>query len=203
MKKIGVIDYKIGNIGSVIKALKYLNADVDIIDSPKKIKTNDKIILPGVSSFGAAVDNLHKYNFYNEIIEHIEKKKWYLGICVGFQLLFDKSEETPGKQGLNIFKGTIKKFRNPNIPIPHMGWNQVEFKQNLFFNKNIENNDFFYFVHSYFPVPENKNIILSETNYENEIFCSSIFKDNVIATQFHPEKSQDNGLKLLKNFIEI
>lgn len=197
--KIAVLDYGIGNIRSVIKALEFLGAEVTFTSSFNKINRCKGLVLPGVSSFGACIDKLEKDNMKEKLISYLTSKKPYLGICLGYQILFEESEEAPGKKGLSIFGGTVKKFSN-NLKIPHMGWNSVKINRHgsrMF--QGIKNNSYFYFVHSYYPVPQNKEIISGVTEYGLS-FASSICYENIWACQFHPEKSSNKGLHILNNF---
>jgi imidazole glycerol-phosphate synthase subunit HisH len=200
---IAIVNYGIGNVSSVIKAFSLFHPKVVFTDSITDLKNADAIVLPGVSSFGPAIKNLEQKNLKTTIINEINKGKLFLGICIGIQILFEKSEESPTAEGLSIFKGNIIRFPN-NFTVPHIGWNNVNIinKNNPLF-KNIENNEFFYFVHSYYPEPSNKSIIAATTDYSNLFYTSSINKDNVFAVQFHPEKSQTAGLKIIKNFVDI
>ena len=199
--KVTIIDYNIGNIQSVAKAIEFLGAKISWAKTPEDVMAAEKIIMPGVSAFGAAVKNLKSANLDLAIKEKISKGTLFLGICVGYQILFERSEETPDISGLGILKGSCVKFKNPELIVPHMGWNNVkQLKKSRYF-KNIDDNAFFYFVHSYFPEPSEKSIKLCLTDYE-ETFCSAVEFENITATQFHPEKSQKNGLKFLENFLK-
>ncbi len=201
-----IIDYGMGNIRSVAKAVMALGEKVVITDSPKKVEGAKRIILPGVGHFGEAMLELRKRNLVEVIKKKIsEDKISFLGICLGMQLLFKHSEEAPYIQGLNIIEGKVRKFSKKNLTIPHMGWNRVAINgknNNSFLLKSIPNNSFFYFAHSYYCVPKNKNDILTTTYYGLK-FASSIHKENIWAVQFHPEKSQALGLKLLRNFVKL
>jgi len=193
-----------GNLHSVSKALEHAGADVDIICEPTDMDKYSALVLPGVGNFGDCAGKCRKHGFDKLTIKWINSGKLFLGICVGMQLLMEESEEAPGVPGLGIFKGKVKLFNpeNPALKVPQMGWNQVKQKSaNPIFNC-ITDNSYFYFVHSYYVEPENTEIVLGETGYGIK-YCSFIQKDNVFATQFHPEKSQKIGLKLLENFIEI
>ena len=201
-----IINYGMGNIRSIAKAVMALGGKVIITESPKKVKQAKRIILPGVGHFGQAMLELKKRNLIDVIKKKISEDKIpFLGICLGMQLLFKHSEEAPHVHGLNIIEGEVKRFRKKNLTIPHMGWNRVAInpKHNeacLF--KSISGNNFFYFAHSYYCAPKNKNGILTTTYYGIK-FTSSLHRENIWAVQFHPEKSQALGLKLLKNFIKL
>jgi len=199
---IAVIDYNRGNIASVYNALIYLGYDALIVQNPDKLFNASKVILPGVGAFGDGMQQLEKSGFAEAIPEIIKKGVSFLGICLGLQLLFESSEETPGIQGLSIFKGKVEKFKG-DFKIPHMGWNQVNFgNKNSSLTKGIKNNNYFYFVHSFMIKNCEESIISGKTDYYST-FISAVEKDNVSAFQFHPEKSQEAGLKLLKNWVEL
>lgn len=194
---IAVVDYGIGNIGSVDKALCYIGANSKITSKPEDIEKANGLVLPGVSSFGACMESLEKNSLKEAILKHISAKKPFLGICVGYQVLFEESEESPGIKGLSIFKGKIVRFQE-GLKIPHMGWNTVHYRESSLFFKGVPQDAYFYFVHSYYPIPE-EDIAAGKTFYGNE-FVSAVEKDNIWAVQFHLEKSAENGLKLLRNF---
>ncbi len=203
MKNIAVIDYGMGNLRSVLKALEFAGANAFISDDPQKISGSSAIVFPGVGSFGPASDNIKKQELEGIILDSIFKGKHFLGLCLGFQLLFDISYEEGRHKGLGVIKGEVKKFEpKEKLKIPHMGWNSVEIKDpgKIMF-KGIEDNSYFYFVHSYYGLPEDKNVFSGSSFYGID-FCSAIVKDNVWGCQFHPEKSSENGLKLLKNFVQ-
>ena len=193
-----IINYGMGNLRNVEKALASMNQQVKISDNIDDIKNSDAIILPGVGSFKSAMDNLRKLNLVDTIVSEIKSKKPFLGICLGMQVLFEKSEEG-NTSGLGILKGKVKRFKH-SLKVPHMGWNTVRKKSrnNLF--EDIPDESFFYFVHSYYVGPLDKSIIVGETEYGIK-FASAIAGDNIYVVQFHPEKSQSVGLKLINNFI--
>lgn len=197
---LAIIDYGMGNLRSVSKALEAAGApDVRIVSEAKEILKADKIVLPGVGAMGEAIAALRRLRLIEPIKESIFRKP-FLGICLGLQLLFTESEEGGRVKGLGIFKGKVKRF-SERLKVPHMGWNQVEQRNTGSpILEGIPDNSFFYFCHSYYVVPEDKSIIASKTGYGKE-FVSSINKDNLFACQFHPEKSQAAGLRLLKNFV--
>ncbi|MBL7170919.1 MAG: imidazole glycerol phosphate synthase subunit HisH [Candidatus Omnitrophica bacterium] len=203
---IAIIDYGMGNLRSVSKALDTLGAQVKITNKAKDIKEAAAIILPGVGAFHRAMENLTKLYILPPILRAIKEGKPFLGICLGLQLLFTESEEHGTHTGLNIVKGKVKRFSS-GLKVPHMGWNQVNIKKpvpsaqkpNLF--KNISDKSYFYFIHSYFVEPEDKSVILASTKYGTN-FTSAIRMGNVFGTQFHPEKSGNLGLKALKNFCQ-
>ncbi len=202
MKTIGIVDYGRGNLRSVFKALQFLGFEAVIVKEPAKLESCARIILPGVGAFGDGMTQVEKLGFREVLIQRIRAGVPFLGICLGLQLLFESSEESTGVSGLSVFKGQVPRFQGA-IKVPHMGWNQVAFasdkdpKSEL--TRNIPQNSYFYFVHSYFVKPESKEIVFGKTNYGSE-FASAIRKDNVCAVQFHPEKSQSAGLQFLKNW---
>lgn len=201
---IAIIDYGAGNIQSVYKALKFICADCKVTSDKDEILNADGAILPGVGSFGDAMDTMTKRGIKDTIIEYTKSGKPFLGICLGLQLLFPESEETPGVKGLDIFKGTITKIPNQNrtLKIPHMGWNNISIKQKNGIFKGIEGEPYVYFVHSFYLKAQDKDIVAATTQYGVEI-DAAVQKGNIIATQFHPEKSGEVGLKMLKNFVEM
>lgn len=200
---IAIIDYGAGNLQSVKKAFDFIGAESVITDNPETIKSCDKILLPGVGSFGDAMESMNNKNLVEVIKAEALSGKPFLGICLGLQLLFEESEESPGVHGLGIFKGKIKKFSTDmGLKIPHIGWNSLEIKQKDTLFKGIPENSYVYFVHSYYLHAENDEEIATITNYGID-FHSAVGKDNIFATQFHPEKSGDVGLQILKNFASM
>ena len=201
--KLGVIDYGASNIFSVVRALNSLGASTIIVKKPEDFKNTDKLVFPGQGSMGACLKKLSENNLKDSLIDALNNYP-FLGICLGLQILFSESEESKGEKGLNIFSEKIKKFsefEDKSIKIPHMGWNQIEISQNHFLLEGIKSNEDFYFVHSFASKEANQNEIYSKT-FHGEIFNSAVGKDNIFATQFHPEKSGKSGLKILKNFID-
>lgn len=198
---IAIIDYGAGNLQSVKNALDYLKADSIITSDAKEIIKAKKIIFPGVGSFGDGIRALNELDLIDPIMKVIDDNKPFLGICLGMQILFEKSEENPGVNGLGILKGKVRKFKC-NLKIPQIGWNQVKIQNKSKVLEGIPNNSFFYFVHSYYVKPNYKDIILTTTDYGEE-FVSAIEKDNIFALQFHPERSGDIGLKILENFCKL
>ena len=200
---IAIIDYDAGNIRSVEKALSYLGEKTVVSRDPDILKSVDKVILPGVGSFGQAMENLHRYELVPVIRDMIEDGKPFLGICLGLQLLFESSEERPGAEGLGILKGKILKIpSSPGLKIPHMGWNSLQLQNNGRLFRNIPQDTYVYFVHSYYLQAQEPAIVKAVTGYGTEIHAS-VEKDNVFACQFHPEKSGKYGLEILKNFAEL
>ena len=199
---IAIIDYDAGNLKSVEKALLSLNQEVVITRDKESLLKADKVILPGVGSFGDAMNNLYKYDLVDTIKE-CAKTRPFLGICLGLQLLFESSEESVGVKGLGILPGKI--YRIPakeGFKIPHMGWNSLEIKKGSKLFKEIDNNSYVYFVHSYYLKADDESIVSAKTEYTTCIHAS-VEKGNVFACQFHPEKSSDVGLKILENFANL
>ena len=200
---IAIIDYGAGNLQSVKKAFDFIGAESVITNDPEVILSADKILLPGVGSFGDAMDSMEKNGLVETVKECALSGKPFLGICLGLQLLFEESEESPGVKGLGIFKGKIKKFSSDmGLKIPHIGWNSLEIKQKDTLFKNVPENSYVYFVHSYYLHAEDEEDVATVTNYGID-FHSAVGKNNVFATQFHPEKSGDVGLQILKNFASM
>lgn len=200
---IGIIDYDAGNLKSVEKALAYLGEESIITREKKLLLQADKVILPGVGSFGDAMEKLHKYNLVNTIHEITEKGTPFLGICLGLQLMFERSDESDGVEGLGLLKGEILRIPDKEgLKIPHMGWNSIEYKPNAKLFQGIEKNPYVYFVHSYYLKAKNEEDVAATTNYSTMIHAS-VEKGNIFACQFHPEKSGDVGLQILKNFASI
>lgn len=200
---IAIIDYDAGNIKSVEKALQKLGADVVITNDAQEILRADKVILPGVGAFGDAMANLKKFGLDKVIYEVVEKGTPFLGICLGLQLLFERSDETPGVEGLGILKGEILRIPDKDdLKIPHMGWNSLHLQNQGRLFMGLSEQSYVYFVHSYYLKAEDEQIVKATTDYSVNIHAS-VEKDNVFACQFHPEKSSDVGLKILKNFVEL
>ena len=207
-----VIDYGMGNLRSVSKALEALGASVRVSSRPEDVTHADKVILPGVGAFPAAMRELSARKLIEPIKGAIAAGKPYLGICLGLQLLFDRGEEGEGATGLGILSGTVKRFsfnsafgiRHSAFKIPHMGWNQVRGQGigHCPMLQGIADGSFVYFVHSYYAEPIDRSVVALETDYGGP-FASMVWRDNLFATQFHPEKSQAVGLQLLKNFIAL
>ena len=200
---IAIIDYDAGNIKSVEKALHYLGEETTVTRDPQTLLNADKVILPGVGSFGQAMENLHTYGLVPVIHEIVEKKTPFLGICLGLQILFERSEESPGVAGLGLLKGEILRIPDKEgLKIPHMGWNSIHLQNEGRLFKGIPQESYVYFVHSYYLKAEEEEIIKATTEYSTHIHAS-VEKGNLFACQFHPEKSSDLGLAILKNFAEI
>ena len=208
---IAIIDYDAGNIKSVEKAIQLLGQEVTITRDRETIMNADKVILPGVGAFGDAMGKLRQYGLDEVIRDVTAKGTPFLGICLGLQLLFERSDETPGVEGLGILKGffiqTIHSSmfflqKQSALKIPHMGWNSLKFQNNGRLFKDIPEDSYVYFVHSYYLKAENEDIVTATTEYSTHIHAS-VEQGNVFACQFHPEKSSDIGIQILKNFVEL
>ncbi|MGK7952914.1 MAG: imidazole glycerol phosphate synthase subunit HisH [Xenococcaceae cyanobacterium] len=202
MATIAVIDYDMGNLHSACKGLEKAGGKPQVTDSPQVIANADAVVLPGVGSFDPAVQHIRSRNLEIPIKKAIASGKPFLGICLGLQILFDSSEE--GKEpGLGIISGKVRRFRSePEITIPHMGWNQLEFVQpDLFLWQKLNSNPYVYFVHSYYVEPTNPQVSSAMVTHGSQKVTAAIARDNIMAVQFHPEKSADNGLKILANFV--
>jgi glutamine amidotransferase len=200
--KIVIIDYGMGNLRSVQKGFEWIGIEAQVSRSKKEIAGASAIVLPGVGAFKDCMGNLEKHGLVEPLLRFIEHGKPYLGICLGLQILFSESEEFGSCKGLDLIRGKVVKFRSdPEHKVPHMGWNTIEKEKEAPMLEGIENGDFFYFVHSYYVTPEETQCISTFTPY-GERFVSSIWKENIFATQFHPEKSQQKGLRILENFVK-
>lgn len=201
---IAVIDYGAGNLQSVVKALNYIECRSVVTNKTEDILNCDAALLPGVGSFGDAMDSMIKSGAVDAVNKFIDTGKPFLGICLGLQLLFGGSEESPGVKGLDILKGSITKIPDDGgkLKIPHMGWNSLDIKKHDGLYKGIEGEPFVYYVHSYFLKAEDESIVSARTSYGTQI-DASVQMGNVYATQFHPEKSGQVGLKILKNFVGL
>ncbi len=200
---IAIIDYNAGNLQSVYKAFKHIGCDCVITRDRDTIMSADGAVLPGVGSFGDTVDTLNKYGIKQVALDFMNSGKPFLGICLGLQLLFPHSEESPEAEGLGVFGGEIRKIPNgEGLKIPHMGWNSLSVNPESRLLKGIEENPYVYFVHSYYLDAADKSIVAATTEYGVTI-DAAVEKGNIFATQFHPEKSGETGLAILKNFAEI
>ena len=198
---IAIIDYGRGNLFSVEKAFVKLGADAIVTNDIEKIRRADKVVLPGVGAFGDCMETLKKAGLIPVIQEEAASGKPFLGICLGLQLLFERSEESPGVAGLGIFKGAIRQIVAPNLKVPHMGWNSLSLRNATPLLKGLPENPYVYFVHSFHAVPEDASIITAVTEYGSEL-TAAVGRGNVQAMQFHPEKSSSVGLKILESFVK-
>jgi glutamine amidotransferase len=200
---IAIIDYEMGNLRSVQKAFERVGHQAIITSDPAALADADKIVLPGVGAFRDAIAALRERRLVEPIRKAIDGGNPFLGVCLGLQLLFDKSYEDGQYDGLGIIPGEVVKFELPaEYKVPHMGWNQLAFRQRPAIFEGIQDGEHFYFVHSYYVVPTDNSVIATETEYDRP-FCSTISRGRLFAVQFHPEKSQAAGLRLLKNFAEL
>jgi glutamine amidotransferase len=198
---IALIDYGSGNLRSVHNALRHEGAEPRLVSDAHGLRDADALVLPGVGAFGDCVDGLRTRGLWEPLQEWLASDKPFLGICVGYQLLFDESEESPGVAGFGHFAGRVKRFSTAGLKVPQIGWNQLQLTQpNHPLWKNLPPNPHVYFVHSYFPAPKDPSIIAARAEYGEE-FAAAVAKGNVAAVQFHPEKSQDVGLAILRNFV--
>ncbi|MDY0191556.1 MAG: imidazole glycerol phosphate synthase subunit HisH [Desulfuromonas sp.] len=205
---ITIIDYGMGNLRSVEKAFEKVGFAAQITDDPRRVATAERLVLPGVGAFCDCMSNLRTGGFIDPINEFVASGRPFLGICLGLQLLFSASEEFGSHEGLGIIPGTVKRFASDmpvastqTLKVPHMGWNQIKHSDIPLF-KGVKQGSYVYFVHSFYVQPDDSNVIAATTDYGID-FCSAICRDNVMATQFHPEKSQLVGLSMLKNFGEL
>lgn len=197
---IAIIDYGAGNLKSVKKAFDYLQVESRVISNREQLTDAEKVILPGVGAFGAAVDKLHESGFYDSIQDWLKAGRPFLGICLGLQLLFETSSESPGVKGLSIFKGENLRFNSGKVP--QIGWNQVKIQKPFRLFNGIANDSFFYFLHGYYIAPADQDLVTATTKYGIS-YPSVIEKGNICAVQFHPEKSGAIGLKLLNNWVDL
>ena len=198
--KIVIIDYGMGNLRNVQKGFEQIGFETKVTRNKKEIERASAIVLPGVGAFKDCMENLEKFGLIEPLLRSIQKGKPYLGICLGLQILFSESEEFGFQKGLDLIRGKVVKFKpDQEHKVPHMGWNTIEKERENPFLQGIESGDFFYFVHSYYVIPEEPQWISTLTDYGIP-FVSSIWKENLFAIQFHPEKSQQKGLRILENF---
>jgi glutamine amidotransferase len=197
---LGLIDYGSGNLRSVSKALQKVGAQVETLATPDRIEAMDGIVLPGVGAFGDCAQQLHERGLWEPLAQWLEAGKPFLGICLGYQLLFETSEESPGVCGFGRFAGAVRRFDTPGFKVPQIGWNALQFTRHgspLW--QEMENGSYVYFVHSYYPVPTDPGIISATADYGTP-FAAAVEEGALSGVQFHPEKSQDTGLTLLHNF---
>jgi len=205
---ITIIDYGMGNLRSVQKGFEKVGFNALVTADPREAEQAERLVLPGVGAFRDCMDNLRQGGFIDPILRHVESGRPFLGICLGLQLLFTESEEFGRHQGLDIIPGKVVRFPaglrqgDEALKVPHMGWNQIEIRRPAPVFKGVEEGVSVYFVHSYYVVPEDESMVATVTDYGIP-FCSAVWRDNVVATQFHPEKSQQVGLQMLKNFAAM
>ena len=202
---ISIVDYGMGNLRSVSKAFETQGYAAHITSSPDEIRNANGLVLPGVGAFGECMANLERHGLVEPIKEYISSGRPFLGICLGFQILFETSEESPGVSGLGHFKGKVVRFPDfgeKRIKVPQMGWNRINFQPGSPVLNNIPEGTWFYFVHSYYVKPESNGLSVITSNYGIE-FAAAVEKDNIFACQFHPEKSGQQGLELVKNFARL
>ena len=206
MKKVSIIDFNVGNIYSVVQACKEIGLKVNLTSNYEEIINSDGVILPGVGAFGTAMKNLKNQGLDLAINDFVSTGKPFMGICLGLQLLFSESEEFGYNKGLGIIKGKVLKFNNSDKKVPQVGWNTVYSNDELWKTSplnTINQNEFMYFVHSFYVKPSLDKYVLSKTKYHDFEYCSAIKKNNVFATQFHPEKSGKRGLEIYKNWSNL
>ncbi len=205
---ITIVDYGMGNLRSVQKAFEKLGFTAEVSTDPRRVERADKLVLPGVGAFKDCMDNLRRGGFVDAILQQVASGRPFLGICLGLQLLFSESDEFGRHPGLGIIPGRVKRFAedlrvaDEQLKVPHMGWNQIHMERPAPLFRGIADQASVYFVHSYYVVPDDEELVATRTEYGN-FFCSSIWRDNVMATQFHPEKSQQVGLHILQNFGDL
>jgi glutamine amidotransferase len=200
---IAIVDYQMGNLRSVQKGFEKVGFEAEIVSDPERLLKADKVVLPGVGAFRDAIGELRRRELVEPLREIIRSGKPFLGICLGLQLLFDVSFEDGEYEGLKILPGKVVRFQLPEtFKVPHMGWNQVQVRRRAPILHDLSDGTYFYFVHSYYVVPTQPEVIALEADYGGP-FCAMVWQDNLYATQFHPEKSQAAGLKLLQHFAEL
>ena len=200
---IAIIDYEMGNLRSVQKGFEKVGHSAIVTSDAAQIRSASRVVLPGVGAFEDAMHALKRRDLIEPILEQIQSGKPFLGICLGLQLLFEKGFEGGEHEGLGVLAGTVNRFELPeSYKVPHMGWNQIKIRQSAPILETISDGGYFYFVHSYYVAPSDDSCVALETDYGGD-FCSMIWRDNLYATQFHPEKSQELGLRILKNFAEL
>ena len=198
---IAIVDYGMGNLRSVTNAFGKVGAEVKVTRDLKTIRDARAMVLPGVGAFGKCVENLRRFDLFDFLKEEIARGKPYMGICLGMQILLESSEEAPGIEGMGVIKGSVVRFQG-GMKVPHMGWNSVDIVKPGKIFDGVPKGSYFYFVHSYYPAPVEEDVTATFTEYGVR-FTSSIQKENIFASQFHPEKSQGIGLKVLRNFVSL
>ena len=200
-KSIALIDYNMGNLGSVAKALEFVGARAEVVSSGKELTGFDCCLLPGVGNFGDGMENLKSRGFDRALPEFVENGGWFLGICLGMQMLLEESEEAPGVRGLGVFPGKVTRFPAVGLKVPQIGWNSARFRPGCKLAEGLPQDCYFYFVHSFY-VPVNERFTLAESEYITP-FSAVIGSGRWLAAQFHPEKSQRAGLRLLENYLTL
>lgn len=198
MNPLTILDHGVGNIGSVVRAFNRIGAPVELTSKPNDVVQATQLVLPGVGHFGEAMSNLRARGLEEPLREAVARGVPLLGICVGFQMLFEGSEEAPGVDGLGLLSGQVRRFASVR-PVPHIGWNQLELVNDSFLLEGVESGDYFYFLHSYYARPDTEGVAQAQTDYDVS-FCSVGGRGKVVGIQFHPEKSQRLGLRVLRNF---
>ena len=197
---LGLIDYGSGNLRSVGKALDKIGSRVEILATPDRIDAMDGIVLPGVGAFGDCAQQLRQRELWNPIADWLQAERPFLGICLGYQLLFESSEETPGVEGFGRFRGAVRRFTSPGLKVPQIGWNALHFSRpDARLWQGLKDGSHVYFVHSYYPEPADQGIVAGTAEY-GEPFAAAIEDGPTMGVQFHPEKSQDTGIAMLRNF---
>lgn len=201
---IGIVDYDIGNLRSVQKAFQHVGGEAVFVRTPGEIARVDALVLPGVGAFGDCVRCLAASGMWDAVLAWAKSERPFFGICVGYQMLFESSEEAPGQKGLGVFAGEVRKFSDKHrLKIPQIGWNTVTVKQpDAPLLEGIRTGDYVYFVHSYYAAPKDASVVALETTY-GDTFAAAVARGNLLATQFHPEKSQRAGLQMLRNFVAL
>lgn len=203
--EVGIIDYGGGNLRSVANALRSLSVEPRVVASVGDFGGLTHLLLPGQGAFGDVVSRLEERGLGAPLRDWIAADRPYFGICVGYQILFDRSDEAPGIPGLGVLRGDVRRFADePGLKIPHMGWNSARATRgDTRVWRGLGDDPYFYYVHSYFPVPADPGVVVAETTYGNQTFAGAVERGNLFACQFHPEKSQDAGLRLIRNFLGI
>jgi glutamine amidotransferase len=199
---IGIVDFGLGNLRSLHKAIEHLGAPCELTGDPQRLAAAERLILPGDGHFGDTMRELRERGLATMLTDYAASGRPLLGICIGMQIMMQSSEEAPGVEGLGLFAGTVKRFQSQTLKIPHMGWNTVRQAAASPLFMGINDEDYFYFIHSYHVAPAQREAAIGETEYACR-FASIIARDNVFATQFHPEKSARSGLRLLENFVRL
>ncbi len=200
---IAIVDYQMGNLRSVQKAFERSGHQAEITSDPQQIATASKIVLPGVGAFADAIAEMRRRDLVTVVKDSIDAGKPFLGICLGLQMLFETGYEDGEHEGMGILAGEVRRFDlPPEYKVPHMGWNQLQFVHRPPIFEGVADNAHFYFVHSYYAAPADRSVVAIEAEY-HQPFCAAVWRDNLFATQFHPEKSQQDGLRVLKNFAEL